>query len=88
MTDPDHIHENDLEMVCDELVGLVTEYLEGTISDEDRRRFELHIAECEWCERYVEQTRAVVAALGRLDEEPADNEAFTKALAALRDARG
>lgn len=79
--------EADLEMRCDELVTLVTDYLEGTISEADRRRFELHVAECEWCERYVEQTRAVVAALGRVGEEPADLDALERALRAFRDAR-
>ena len=80
--------EADLEMRRDELVGLVTAYLEGTISDVDRRRFELHVAECEWCERYVEQTRGVVSALGRLGSEPADRDALTRALTAFRDAHG
>ena len=64
----------------------MTDYLEGTISEADRRRFELHVAECEWCERYVEQTRAVVAALGQLGEEPADPAALERALRAFRDA--
>ena len=64
--------EAELEMVCDELVGLVTEYLEGTISEVDRERFETHVRECEWCEHYVEQTRAVVVALGALGGEPPD----------------
>lgn len=80
--------EADLEMRCDELVGLVTAYLEGTISDADRNRFELHVVECEWCERYVEQTRAVVAALGRLGDEPAERDALTRALTAFREAHG
>lgn len=80
--------EPDLEMRCDELVGLVTDYLEGTISDADRRLFEAHVGECEWCERYVEQSRAVVAALGRLGEEPADPDALARALTAFRDACG
>lgn len=79
--------EAELEMVCDELVGLVSDYLEGTISAADRRRFEQHVADCEWCERYVEQTRAVVAALGRVGEEPADRVALVRALRAFRDAR-
>jgi anti-sigma factor RsiW len=78
----------ELEMVCDELVGLVTEYLEGTISDVDRERFETHIRECEWCDHYVEQTRAVVAALGDLGEEPPDPDALNRALIAFREARG
>lgn len=80
--------EADLEMRCDELVGLVTAYLEGTISGVELNRFERHVAECEWCERYVEQTRAVVAALGRLGSEPADRDALTWALTAFRDAHG
>jgi anti-sigma factor RsiW len=79
--------EAELEMVCDELVGLVTEYLEGTISPVDRERFETHVRECEWCEHYVEQTRAVVAALGELGEEPPDPDALNRALIAFRDAR-
>lgn len=78
--------EAELEMVCDELVGLVSDYLEGTLSAADRRRFEQHVADCEWCERYVEQTRAVVAALGRVGEEPADRVALERALRAFRDA--
>lgn len=80
--------EAEREMVCDELVGLVTEYLEGTISEVDRRRFETHIRECEWCENFVEQSRAVVAALGELGREPEDPEALERALIAFRDARG
>ena len=80
--------EAEREMVCDELVGLVTEYLEGTISATDRQRFETHIRECVWCEHYVEQTRAVVAALGELGQEPPDREALDRALVAFRDARG
>jgi anti-sigma factor RsiW len=64
----------------------VTDYLEGTLSELDRRRFEAHVAECEWCENYVEQTRAVGAALGRLGEEPGDSEVLKVALTAFRDA--
>lgn len=78
--------EADPEMVCDELVGLVTDYLEGTLSELDRRRFEAHVAECEWCVNYVEQSRAVAGALGRLGEEPVDSEVLRTALAAFRDA--
>ena len=76
----------DPEMVCDELVGLVTDYLEGTLSELDRRRFEAHVAECEWCANYVEQTRAVAATLGRLGDEPAEKEVLRAALTAFRDA--
>ena len=35
------------EMPCQELVELVTDYLEDRLSPVDRIRFEAHIAECE-----------------------------------------
>jgi anti-sigma factor RsiW len=75
-----------VEMVCDELVGLVTDYLEGTLSAIDRDRFERHIRECVWCERYLEQTRAVIAAMGELGSEPDDPAALERALIEFRDA--
>ncbi len=82
------MNEADLEMRCDELVGLVTDYIEGTISEPDRVRFERHIRECVWCDRYVEQTRAVVRALGELGEAPPDPDALNRALIAFRKAHG
>src|SRR5947209_10781737 len=45
------------EMVCIELVELVTDYFEGALSEGDRRRFEEHLAACGPCVRYVEQLR-------------------------------
>ncbi|HLZ38790.1 MAG TPA: zf-HC2 domain-containing protein, partial [Mycobacteriales bacterium] len=46
-----------LEIDCQDLVELVTEYLEGTLPPELRRRFEDHLALCEGCDTYVEQMR-------------------------------
>ena len=80
------MNQADLEMRCDELVGLVTDYLEGTISEPDRARFERHIRECEWCDRYVKQTRAVVKELGEIGEAPPDPDALNQALIAFREA--
>ena len=57
------------DLTCREPVGLVTEYLEGSLSPPDRRRFELHLRGCRVCPRYVEQLRATVVVLGRLGEE-------------------
>jgi anti-sigma factor RsiW len=73
------------EMQCRELIELVTDYLEGTIAEAERERIEVHAGECAWCERYVEQTRQVIGALGALDEGAAGGEAWERALAAFRD---
>ena len=45
---------------CQDLVELVTAYLEGALTPADRRRFEAHLAECEGCEAYVGQIRTTV----------------------------
>ncbi len=81
--------ESSEEMVCDELVELVTSYIEGTLPVSDRGRLEHHLSECPWCEDYIAQHREVISALGRLDEDsPADEPAFADLLAVLRERRG
>lgn len=56
-------------MNCDELVELVTAYLDGALPPEDERRVTDHLAECEGCTTYVAQFRTTVATLGRLPTE-------------------
>lgn len=79
------VSEIDEEMVCDELVELVTQYLEGTLADSDRLRLEQHMKECPWCEDYAAQHREVVAALGHLDDGSRDEDAWARLLKELRD---
>ena len=73
------------EMTCQELVELVTEYFEGTLSSRDRSRFERHIAGCEYCTAYVEQMRITVRTLGRLPEESLEPELRDALLEHFRD---
>jgi anti-sigma factor RsiW len=56
------------DMSCKELVEVITDYLEGTMATEDRKRFEAHLGLCPFCVDYVQQMRATVAALGTLTE--------------------
>ena len=59
---------------CKEIVELVTEYLEGSMSAERRLGFEEHIAICPPCRNYFDQFRHTVE-LGKTIEEdklPAD----------------
>jgi anti-sigma factor RsiW len=48
-------------MTCQELVELVTDYLEGTLPREDLARFEAHLAACPGCETYLAQVQATIA---------------------------
>jgi anti-sigma factor RsiW len=77
MTRPD-------EMSCRELVEVITDYLEGTLPDDDRRRFEEHLAECPYCVNYLEQMRVTIATLGELREDSIPPEARRELLEAFR----
>jgi len=54
------------ELSCQELVELVTDYLEASLDDETRRRFEDHLDECGGCAAYLRQMRTTVELTGRL----------------------
>ena len=72
---------------CRELVRLVTDYLEGALSPEERLRFEQHIAICPPCRAYLAQMRATLAVAGEVTEESISPEAREHLLAAFRDWR-
>lgn len=74
----------DDEMTCRELVDLVTEYLEGTLPEDDRVRLEGHLEECAYCAQYVEQMRHTVDALGRLGAESLTPDTERRLLEAFR----
>jgi anti-sigma factor RsiW len=58
-----------VEIPCQEVVELVTDYLEGTLSRGDRRRFEHHLAGCPHCTAYLAQMRETLRLTGRLIPE-------------------
>ena len=57
------------ELVCIEVVELVTDYLEGALSRRDRRRFDRHLAGCPHCTEYLAQMRETLLLTGRLVPE-------------------
>jgi len=56
-------------MPCRELVQVVTGYLEGTLPEVDRVRFEEHLAACPHCTAYLDQMRTTLRLAGRLTED-------------------
>lgn len=72
------------DLTCQELVELVTDYLEGALSAEDRQRFEQHVSECDGCATYLDQMRRTVQMLGTLNEETLPAPAQEKLLAVFR----
>ena len=57
------------DLVCQQAVELVTDYLEGRLSRADRRRFERHLAGCPHCTEYLAQMRETIRLAGRLEPE-------------------
>lgn len=57
---------------CNELVELVTDYLDGTLDLHTRARFDEHLLGCDGCANYLQQFRTTVATLGRVSEDAID----------------
>jgi anti-sigma factor RsiW len=75
------------ELSCQELVELVTDYLDGALPSELHERFERHIAHCSGCQAYLEQMRATIRATGELTAESLSPEAERSLLDAFRNWR-
>ena len=72
------------QLSCQELVELVTDYLEGALPPEDAARFEDHIGRCTGCAAYLEQIRQTIVLAGRLTPESLPPEAERVLLDAFR----
>jgi len=64
------------EFVCQQMVELVTDYLEGALSRGERKRFERHLRACPNCTAYVEQLHITIARSGRLTPDDVPPEAM------------
>jgi anti-sigma factor RsiW len=60
------------KLVCQEVVELVTAYLDGALDHGTRARFEAHLEGCDGCATYLDQLRATVAAVGSIRDEDLD----------------
>jgi len=70
---------------CQEVVELVTDYLDGAMSPADVARFDHHLSLCEGCVFYVDQIRMTIAAVGRIGEEDVPPAVRDDLVAAFRD---
>ena len=76
--------DTEREMACQELVEVITDYLEGSLPEVDRARFETHLASCPACQEYVEQMRALVRLSGKLTVRSLEPETVDSLLVAFR----
>jgi len=72
------------EISCKQLVDLMADYLEESISDEARAQFEQHLAECGYCSAYVQQMHMTINLTKKLSESEASKPAPSELLDIFR----
>jgi predicted anti-sigma-YlaC factor YlaD len=72
------------EVVCQELVELVTPYLEGVLPVDEVTAIEHHLGECSGCRAYVEQMRQTIRLVGHVPHEQVDAQAREQVLSIFR----
>jgi len=73
------------DLPCQELVELVTDYLDDHLPLSTRRQFEAHLAQCSGCGAYLEQMRQTIRTMGQLLTESIEPEARDRLLEVFRD---
>ncbi|HZA18994.1 MAG TPA: MFS transporter [Pseudonocardiaceae bacterium] len=68
------VAESAQEIACRQLVELVADYLDDALSAEMRARFEEHVASCDGCAAYLNQTQQIITELRHLSATPGSGE--------------
>jgi anti-sigma factor RsiW len=76
------------DVVCQQAVELVTDYLEGRLSRRDARQFEAHLRACDGCEEYLRQVKATITVLGSVQPDDLAPETRQGLLELYRQFRG
>jgi anti-sigma factor RsiW len=79
--------ESTEHITCQEVVELVTDYLESALPAHETALFEQHLNFCDGCVWYVDQLRTTIEAVGRIGEEDVPPETRERLLTAFRDWR-
>ena len=72
-------------LTCTELVELVTDYLDGALPAEQRRRFDEHIFTCPGCAQHLDEFRRIIRLTGQLTAEQIEPGTRDSLLRAFRD---
>lgn len=72
-------------MDCNELVELVTAYLDGELDAHTRARFDDHLTECDGCANYLQQFRVTIGTIGAISTDDIDPSFRNRLLDAFRD---
>ena len=72
------------DLTCAEVLSLITEYLEGALAPERRRRVERHLLTCANCDDHLARIRMTIRLSGRITERALDPGVRADLLAAFR----
>lgn len=81
-------------LTCEQLIGFLTDYLEGNLSLPQRVTFEMHLALCGDCRAYLHNFKTTIAATKAALADGTDDcsavvpEALVQAILASRNADG
>jgi anti-sigma factor RsiW len=72
-------------VTCQEIVELVTDYLEHALDSESAAAFEEHINFCDGCEAYLAQMRATIATVAAIEDEDVPDATRERLLSVFRE---
>jgi len=72
---------------CNELVELVTAYLDGALDPDTRARFDTHLLDCDGCENYLQQFRDTIRTVGKITDDELDPAFRNRLLDVFKDFR-
>jgi anti-sigma factor RsiW len=75
------------QLICQEIVEVITDYLEGAMDAELVTAFEAHLARCPHCTHYLEQMQAIIRVAGTIEADALSPELQDGLVAAFRDWR-
>ena len=75
------------DIACNELVELLTEYLEGALPPAEVVAVEEHLRGCDACQRYLDQLRTTIGLLGSVPTPTLSDDTVDALLAAFQRTR-
>ncbi len=73
------------DLDCQDVVEIVTDYLENVLPESERRALEAHLQECDGCEAYLAQINAIRTNLGSVQLAPLHEIARTTLITTFRE---
>jgi anti-sigma factor RsiW len=73
------------DVLCREVVEVLTDYLDGALPVDDREALEQHLLACTGCAAHLQQLRTTVSLTGRLAEDDVPPPLMDRLLAMFAD---